>query len=56
MPLELKTSNLNYGYEIVLHELHQFRNKVPNRMVTILLPKKHTIGRKYVYATMWICR
>ncbi len=39
MPLELKVFNLNYGYEIVLHEIHQFRNRVPNQMVTILLPK-----------------
>jgi hypothetical protein len=55
MPLELKVSNLNYEYEIVLYEIHQFQNKVPNQMVTMSLPNKYTIGRKYVYVTMQIC-
>jgi hypothetical protein len=35
MALELKVSNLNYEYEIVLYEIHQFRNRVANQMVTI---------------------
>jgi hypothetical protein len=47
--------NLNYGNEIVLYEIHQFQNRVPNQMVTILLLEKYTVGRRYVYATMWIC-
>jgi hypothetical protein len=41
----LKVSNLNYGYEIVLYKIHQFRNRVPNHMVTILLSKKYIVGR-----------
>jgi hypothetical protein len=55
VPLEIKVWNLNYGNEIVLYEIHQFRNRVPNQMVIILLPKKYIVGRRYVYATMWIC-
>ncbi len=39
VPLKLKVWNLNYGNEIVLYEIHQFPNRVPKQMVTILLPK-----------------
>jgi len=36
----VKVWNLNYGNEIVLYEIHQFPNRVPNQMVIILLLKK----------------
>jgi hypothetical protein len=44
-----------YGDEIVLYEIHQFPNRVPKQMVTILLPNKYIVGRRYVFITMWIC-
>jgi len=40
VPLELKVWNLNYGNEIILYEIRQFPNRVPNHMVIILLPKE----------------